>query len=82
MTFVIYKMGDEGRRKYVTDIPDDDNPIGGIGYTWTPSGEVPSNAGTSPTEQDALKVCKYLRTACYGPPDDHFYEKAPEGHAA
>ncbi len=79
MTYVIYKLaakGSECTRLYLTDIPGDDNPLGGIGYQGIPGG-VPAAAGTTPTEEDAKKVCEYLRTAFYGPSEEHFYEKAP-----
>ncbi|MEE5060511.1 hypothetical protein V2J93_17115 [Pseudomonas alliivorans] len=79
MTYVIYKLAETGRecaRLYLVDIPSDDNPLGGVGYQGIPSG-VPAAAGTAPTEEDAKKICEYLRTAFYGPPQDHFYEKAP-----
>ncbi|MBA6091611.1 hypothetical protein H4C81_22460 [Pseudomonas monteilii] len=80
MSFVIYKM--ERRdgtdyRWYLTDIPRDDNPLGGIGYRGSNDGSVPDTAGTAPTEEDAKKICEYLRTASHGQPEDHFYEPAP-----
>jgi hypothetical protein len=80
MSYVIYKSasnGDPCERWYLTDIPSEDNVLGGIGYQGGKAGNVPRAAGTTPTEEDANKVCEYLRTACYGPPEDHFYEKAP-----
>lgn len=77
MSYVIYKEAskdDPCERWYLTNIPD--NVLGGIGYRGGKAGSVPVEAGTTPTEEDAKKICEYLRAACYGPPEDHFYEKA------
>lgn len=79
MKYVIYKMADRNsdcKRLYLTSIPRDDNPLGGIGYQGIKDG-VPEAAGTTPTEEDAKKLCEYLNTASYGPPQEHFYEEAP-----
>ena len=79
MSYVIFKIADKGsqcERLYLTDLPAEDNPLGGIGYQGIASG-VPAAAGTTPTEADAIKLCEYLNTAFYGPPQEHFYEPAP-----
>lgn len=76
MGFIIYKLaeaGDSCKRWYLTDLPEDDNPIGGVGYR----GDAPELAGIAPTEADAIKICEYLRTAFYGDPQEHLYEAAP-----
>jgi len=73
MSFVIYKDDEDGRRWYLADLPADDNPIGGIGYRGSNDGRVPEEAGTCPTEDDAMKLCEYLKTAFYGTPEEHFY---------
>ncbi|MEE4087487.1 hypothetical protein [Pseudomonas viridiflava] len=82
MSYLIYKVADKGSecdRFYLTDIPRDDNPLGGIGYQGVKDG-IPKAAGTAPTEEEAKKICEYLRTAFFGVPEDHFYELAPEDH--
>lgn len=76
MEYLIYKIS-EGRKQYLTNIPRSDDLLGGIGYQSLNSGGIPSAAGTAPTEQDAQKVCDYLREACGGEPEDHFYEVDP-----
>jgi len=81
MSFVIYKMapaGSDCERWYLTSLPNDENPLSGIVYRGQKAADgVPSAAGEAPTEEDAKKICEYLRTASYGPPEEHFYEKAP-----
>ena len=78
MSFVIYKTDDDGRRWYLADLPGEDNTLGGVGYRGSHDESVPKEAGTCPTEEDAKKLCDYLRTAFYGEPEDHFYlEVAP-----
>lgn len=79
MSYVIYKHASKGsqcERLYLINIPDDDDFLGGVGYQGIPNG-VPDDAGTAPTEEDAQKICEWLRTAFYGPEEEHFYEKAP-----
>ena len=73
MSFLIYRLGENGRKQYLVDIPAEDNPLGGIGYRSMNDESVPCEAGTCPTEDDAKKLCAYLRTAFYGPDQDHFY---------
>lgn len=73
MSFAIYKNGDDGRRWFLAELPDEDNPLSSIGYRGSKDGSIPSEAGTCPTEADAVKLCDHLRTAGYGPPQEHFY---------
>lgn len=82
MSYVIYKIDQEdgqSKRWYLTELPKEDNPLGGIGYQSIAEG-APKAAGTAPTEEDARKIVEYLKTASYGRPEEHFYELAPEGH--
>lgn len=81
MSYLIYKMAPNGsdcKRLYLTDIPDEGNWIGGIGYQGMADGSIPPAAGTAPTEEDAKKLCEYLRIASYGPSIEHFYEKCED----
>lgn len=74
--YVIYKNDQSSsKRWYLTGIPRDGHILSGIGYQSQNDGRVPDAAGTCPTENDAVKLCDYLRTAAYGPPVDHFYER-------
>lgn len=73
MSFVIYRISDNGRKQYLVDIPADDNPIGGFGYRSMNDESIPEEAGTCPTEADATKLCNFLRDAFYGPSQEHFY---------
>ena len=79
MAYVIYKLDEQGdpcSRWYLTSLPNEENPLSGIGYQGDRNG-VPEAAGTAPTEEDAKNLCEYLLTASYGPNTPHFYEEAP-----
>lgn len=58
--FVIYRQ-EGGKKMYLTDLPDDDHPLGGIGFQCSQDGVVPKSVGSCPTEEDAKKVIAYLR---------------------
>ncbi|EAM8407027.1 hypothetical protein AB241_03760 [Salmonella enterica] len=74
--YVIFRI-ERGNKMYLTDLPEDDNPLGGIGFQSSHYGTVPSGAGTCPTEDDARKVIAYLRQAI-GTNYDHFgFEERP-----
>lgn len=76
MSFHIFKIGDGGKKFYLTDIPHDENPLGGYGYQSMADGSVPADAGTCPSEEAAIKLCDHLKTAFYGPEEEHFFEMA------
>ncbi|MFY9993598.1 MAG: hypothetical protein WAK61_01220 [Leclercia sp.] len=57
--FLIYREED-GSKMYLTSLPDDDHPLGGIGFQGSHDGGIPSAAGSCPTEEDAKKVIAYL----------------------
>ncbi len=58
--FVIYRQ-EGGKKMYLTNLPDDDYPLGSIGFQSSQDGVVPKSAGSCPTEEDAKKVIDYLR---------------------
>lgn len=60
--FLIYREED-GKKMYLTSLPDDDYPLGGIGFQGGHDGGVPKSAGSCPTEENANKVIAYLREA-------------------
>lgn len=60
--FLIYRQ-ECGSKMYLTDLPDDDNPLGGIWFQGGNDGSIPNAAGSCPTEEDANKVIAYLREA-------------------
>lgn len=74
--YLIYQI-EFGKKMYLTDLPEDDNPLGGIGFQGSDDGTIPSSAGTCPTEEDAKKVIAYLREAI-GTSYNHFgFEERP-----
>lgn len=60
--FLIYRQ-EQGGKMYLTSLPDDDYPMGGIGFQGGPAGVIPRATGSCPTEEDASKVISYLREA-------------------
>lgn len=74
--YLIYEQKMSGRM-YLTDIPNDDDPIGGIGFRGSNDGSIPNAAGTCPTIEDAEKVIAYLHDAISGPRADYRFEAKP-----
>ncbi|WP_213732668.1 hypothetical protein [Citrobacter europaeus] len=74
--YLIYQI-ELGKKMYLTDLPEDENPLGGIGFQGSDDGTIPVAAVTCPTEEDAKKVIAYLREAI-GTSYNHFgFEERP-----
>ena len=76
--YLIYYVSENGGKMYLTDLPRDDNPLGGIGFQSRNDGSIPDAAGTCPDIHEAEKVIEYLKEACYGEPRDYKYEAVVE----
>jgi hypothetical protein len=62
---------DNAYRFYLTDLPEEENELGGIGFC----GDI-NEAGTCPTPEDAEKVIKFIKESTYGNFEGyHFAEK-------
>ncbi|MBI0677215.1 hypothetical protein HCH73_09260 [Citrobacter koseri] len=58
--FLIFRI-EHGKKMWLTSLPNDENPLGGIGFQGGSDGGIPIAAGSCPTEEDAKKVVAYLR---------------------
>lgn len=72
--FLIYENRD-GCRLYLTELDDENNPLGGIGFQSSSDGMVPTAAGSCQTKEDAMKVVAYLREAIGDGTEDYQIEE-------
>lgn len=74
--YLIYEKRDDSKL-YLTELDDENNPLSGIGFQSSSDGTVPSEAGSCPTKEDALKVISYLREAVGDGSEDYQIEERP-----
>uniref|UniRef100_A0AAU8GFF6 Uncharacterized protein n=1 Tax=Salmonella phage vB_SEnST11_KE22 TaxID=3161173 RepID=A0AAU8GFF6_9CAUD len=75
--YLIFQQ-EEGKKMYLTCLPGDDYPLGGIGFQGSNDGSIPTEAGFCETEEAAIEVVKYLREEIGTPYNRFGYELREE----